>query len=169
MEPEKAEEKDGQEGKERNQIQNTKIQHMEKHGSILVVGIVIIIVLAIGAGAMVIGHEFRGNKGFESKNNMMIGRGGVGYGMGRDGMMNRGAGIRAKATNSGSIKSIDGNGLTVTINSKDVAVVIADTTSIYNSDGSIASKSDLKVNQSIAIFGRPNSSGQINANTIMIK
>jgi len=165
MEPEKIE---SVEEKNDNQKQKMNYHHMHCRKPFVITGFVILAILVIGAVAMTFGHGFRNNdRGF--RNNVVIEREGTGFGMGRGGMMKSGEGIRERGNLSGSIKAIDGNNLTVTISSKDVTVVIADDTSIYNSDGSIASKSDLKVNQSIAIVGRPNSSGQINPNTIIIK
>lgn len=87
----------------------------------------------------------------------------------RIGMMRRGGRAISKHEYSGKISKIDGNNLTVSINNKDIGVIIGDNTEIYDNNGNIASKNDIKVDSTVTISGRPNSNGQINAKIITIK
>jgi len=103
-------------------------------------------------------------------------------GKGELGMM-RGGGCRAERGNfgargmknsslsarvSGKITAIDGNNVTVKTSSKDIAVVISDSTSLRQS-GEIAKQSDLKVDDTISVIGASNSTGVLNATFITIK
>ncbi|MCX6811326.1 MAG: hypothetical protein NT039_01370 [Candidatus Berkelbacteria bacterium] len=74
--------------------------------------------------------------------------------------------IRNRET-SGEIIKIDGDNLAVSINSKELTVVISDNTSIRNQD-EILKKSDLKVGDNISIVGPSDAYGQIQAETIII-
>lgn len=80
-----------------------------------------------------------------------------------------GFGMMGLGRTSGQITSINGNDLVIKTNdSAEVNVAIADTTSIYNQN-KIAQQSDLKVNNSVMVFGRPNSSGVVQATAIIIR
>lgn len=71
---------------------------------------------------------------------------------------------------SGEITKISGNDLTIkNSDNKEISVTILDETSIYTSDNSIDSISDLKIGLKVNIFGRPNSAGVVRANIIKIQ
>ena len=94
--------------------------------------------------------QFDGN----ARGRGMMSGDGMEYGRGNRGM---------HASSNGAITKIDGDTLTVKISSKEQAVLISEDTAIYDSNGSIIGKTDLKVNDDITVVGRPNSSGQIKA------
>lgn len=128
--------------------------------------IVIVLVIVGGvatAGAVAMGHHNQSRFGGRVEFAGGYGRGG----MMRGGMMGRARGIGRSAIN-GKITAVNGDTITVNANNKDFTVNIADTTQIYNTTN-IASKSDLKTDQTVIVRGLPNSSGQINAIIIRIK
>jgi len=137
-------------------------RHM--HGGRMVVGAVIF-VLILG-GVFALGRmSGRGFDHFGAKRNINIEQSGFGA-MGGRGMMDQRVG---RAWISGQITKIDGDTQTVKTSGQDVAVTVLSTTSIRKSDGTIGKQSDLAVNNSVVVSGPSDSTGNINANFIVIK
>ena len=70
---------------------------------------------------------------------------------------------------NGQITAINNNTLTVKTSSQNITVTVLSTTSIRKSDGTIGKQSDLAVNNNVIVSGPSDSSGNINANFIIIK
>ena len=68
----------------------------------------------------------------------------------------------------GSVTKIDGNTLTVRSRGTDLTVTVSSTTSFYKA-GAIAKQSDLQVGDIIGMAGTPDSSGNIQAQTVTIQ
>lgn len=141
-------------------------QKKKTNVGLVIVLVLIGIVLFGAAGTMAFG--FKHFSGFENRGSfkMTAGRGMMG---GREGFREFGGEKMLKGRLSGQITTINDNGITLKTSSGDeVQVAILETTSIYN-QGKIAKQSDLKVNNSVIVSGRPNSSGLVQAVTIMIQ
>lgn len=134
---------------------------------IAIAGLVIVGTL-VSAGVMVFSHK--NSQRSAIRDTLDEESAGRNFGMGRGGMMRDGFGTERVGRNiiSGKITAINGDTLTVSANNKNYTINIQDTTEIYNGT-SIASKSDFKTDQSVTVQGKPNSSGQINANIIEIE
>jgi hypothetical protein len=138
---------------------------MDKTSKILiVVGVVIIVIGLLGAATFV----FKGAKHFGGKSEFgMMGRGEGNVGMLKGGEF--GNERMAFGRLSGDITAISGSSITIKDSAGDeISIAISDTTSIYN-QGKIAKAADLKVNNSVLISGRPNSSGIVQATAIYIR
>lgn len=136
------------------------------HGGKMVVGAVVF-VLILG-GIFALGRmSGRGFHRIGTERNITIERGNFGA-MGGRGMMGGGERI-GRAGISGSITKIDGNTLTIKTSSQDVTAVVLSTTSIRKSDGTIGKQSDLAVNNNVTVSGPSDSTGNINANFIVIR
>jgi hypothetical protein len=123
--------------------------------------VIVLILISLGLIAAVIKLSFRGRSGnsrnFNGARIEMMNRRGF---AGRGNYQTMGRGI------SGKISNIDGNNITISYNNQNLVVVIADNTAIYKSNN-IASKTDIKVGDTIRVRGAANSSGQINASAII--
>jgi len=131
----------------------------------IIVGAIIILVVLVGVASF----AAIGAKHFNKKGEFgIMGQGGCG----KEGMMaGRGFGEKRLGFGrlNGQITAISGDNITVKDAAGDeVTVAISDTTSIYN-QGKIAKQSDLKVNNSVIVSGRPNSSGIVQATAIFIR
>jgi hypothetical protein len=167
---EKIEEKNQNDSTNKN-IDNKHVSKCCASNKSLVVLLVVLGVLIIGGGTLAASKIAFG--GFRNSNKSKNGVGLIGNsrygGMGR-GMM-RGSSYRGARGSglSGSITAINGNNITVKdSNNKEYTVVVQDSTSINNSGG-IAKLSDLQVGNNVSVRGPSNSSGQVTANTIIIR
>lgn len=139
-----------------------------RKGPMMVLGLLVFLVVL--GGAFMVGRVSGGfHRGTEVKNvrnnggcggGMMGGRGGLGQG--------RTGGQMVGQRYSGSITAVNGNSFTLNSSNKNVTVNIATDTSIYNSDGTIAKQTDLKVGNNVIVSGPSNSNGEINATIIRI-
>lgn len=161
--------------KEENKIVDQKNDSVTKnadptvrknHTVLAVLLIALVVVLTGGAAVAAIKFGLKNHQNKSNKVSMMRGAyGGAGRGMMRGSSFRgtRGSGL------SGSITAINGNNITVKdSNNKEYTVVIQDSTSINNSGG-IAKLSDLQVGNNVSVRGPSNSSGQVTANTIIIR
>lgn len=128
-------------------------------GLILVVVIIAGVAAFVGFGARHFAQNGMGMRSKEFQGKMMPGRF-----FGNAGENNFGFGRL-----SGQITNINGDNLTIKNSSgNSVSIVIADTTSIYSGQN-IAKESDLKVNNSVTVLGRPNKDGVVQATAIIIR
>lgn len=144
--------------------------HGHHHGTkllLLVIGILIIAGGAVAVAKFATGHERFGNGVNFERTGMMGGRG---FTSGR-GMMGRGANFaRQDLTRgvSGDITKIDGNTVTINNGVKDIAVNLQSTTS-FTKNGQVAKQSDLIVGNNIIVSGSSDSSGVVQATSVLIR
>lgn len=144
---------------------DTEKSKKSKTWLIVLITLVVVVVLGVvAAGAGLAAKRF-GKGGAEVK--MGYGRGGM-----REGKMGKkdfGQGMFGFGRLSGQISSINSTNLVVkAADGTEVNVAIADTTSVYNQN-KIAKASDLQVNNSVMVLGKPNSSGVVQAEAIIIR
>lgn len=85
----------------------------------------------------------------------------------RNGNGGQGIGMMFRGGVFGSILSIDSNGVTVKLNDGSSKIVLFSSATTYTNTTS-ASKNDLKVGESVAIFGATNSDGSVTATDVQI-
>jgi hypothetical protein len=148
-----------------NKIERISVEKEQKKSKLWIIigGVIVLLIIILVLGCLAIGFRHIRGKG-ELK--MLRGSRGMAMMSGKDfgakmGFMGRGL--------SGQITAINGDNLTIKSQDGDeVTAVILDTTSIYN-QGKVAKQADLKVNNSVIVVGRPNSSGIVQAQAIEIR
>ncbi|MFA7244151.1 MAG: DUF5666 domain-containing protein [Patescibacteria group bacterium] len=172
MQEDKIEEKPGPKEEKISPKFEDKYRH---HNKAAIITLAIIAVVILVGGMAAVGHAFfhgHSERKFERVSvertgpDMMGGFGDNMMGEYRNGGM-RESGMR-RGGHEGKITAVNGDNLTMTNGSSDTSVAILDSTSIYNADGKIISKGDLKVDDQIIVRGRPNSNGVIQAVVIQV-
>lgn len=123
--------------------------------------IMVFLVIVVGGGAFFGGMKYQQSK--QPAFLRQFGGNGQRIGLGTGGNANRG-GFRPV---NGEILSNDGTSITVKLSDGSSKIVIlSETTSINKAD--VASKTDLKVGEKVAVFGSDNSDGSVTAQNIQI-
>lgn len=167
---EKVEEKSQNDSTNKN-IDNKHVSKSCTSNKSLVVLLAVLGILVIGGSALAASKIAFGR--FHNSNRLKNNIGFAGnsrYGETGRGMMGQRGNFHARGAGlSGSITAINGNNITIKdSNNKEYTVVVQDSTSIRNSGG-IAKLSDLQVGNKVSVRGPSNSSGQVTANTIIIR
>ena len=131
-----------------------------------VVAPVILVLVGLGAGFFG-GYQYRNYKLNQTRGSFTAG-GASGAqrftgtrGTGQNGMMGRGGAV------TGSVLSIDANGVTVKLTDGSSKIVLFSSSTTY-SNTVTASQTDLKVGTNVAVFGAANSDGSVTATSVQI-